>query len=119
MAHKYFGTESPMGKQMKLRDNQLVQVTGVMQDMPPNMHVHYDFLVSYISLKGQPYRGDDYFLGTTNFTDNVTYSYMRLAKDADIEALRAKIPAFIDKTLGTRKDSDGTTIMASRGTTCF
>jgi len=116
MAQKYFGTENPMGKQMKLRDDQLVQVTGVMLDMPPTMHVHYDFLVSYISLKGQPYRGGDYFLGNTNFTDNVTYSYMRLAEGVAIENLQAKIPAFIDKTLGTRKDSDGNTILASQGT---
>ena len=116
MARKYFGTDNPMGKQMKLRDDQLVQVTGVMLDMPPTMHVHYDFLVSYISLKGQPYRGDDYFLGNTNFTDNVTYSYMRLAEGVDIEDFQAKIPAFIDKTLGTRKDSDGNTVLASQGT---
>lgn len=118
MAYKYFGSENPMGKQMKLREDDLVQVTGIMKDMPPNMHVHYDFLVSYVSLRGIPYAGgkDDYYLGTTNFSDNVTYSYMRLSQGADIDALRAKIPAFIDKNLGTRKDSDGNTIRASQST---
>lgn len=117
MARKYFGSEDPMGKQLEVGESGLYQITGIMQDLPENTHVHYDFLASYITLKGAYVRnGNDYFHGMQNFSDNVTYTYMLLAADADIEDIRARIPAFIDKTLGTRSDADGNIIQASKGT---
>jgi len=117
MAQKYFGSEDPMGKQLQVRDDTLWQVTGVMEDVPPNTHFHFDFLGSYITLKGAfMRRGDDYFLGTRNFSDNVTYTYMRLAAGVDVNNIRANIPSFIDRTMGTREDADGNIIKSSQGT---
>ncbi len=80
MARKYFGSEDPIGKQLKVRDDTLYQITGVMRDCPSNTHFHFDFLASYSTLKGAYMRGgEDYFWGPSNFSDNVTYTYMRLA----------------------------------------
>lgn len=117
MAHKYFGSEDPMGKQLQVRDDTLWHVTGVMEDVPANTHFHFDFLGSYITLKGEFVRGgDDYFHGTRNFSDNVTYTYMRLAEGVDVNEIKANIPAFIDRTMGTRQDADGNIIRSSQGT---
>ncbi len=117
-ARKYFGTEDPMGKQLKVRDDTLYQVTGIIEDCPPNTHFHYDFLASYITLKGlYAPGGDDYFHGTRNFSDNVTYVYARLAGGVGAGSIQARIPDFIDRVMGTRQDADGNIIRASQGTT--
>jgi len=118
MAKKYFPDEDPLAKPLQIDQSRLFQVTGVMRDTPPNSHVHFDFLASYISLKGLYVRdGNDYFWGTGNFSDNVTHTYIRLAKDVDLENIRAGIPAFLDRTMGTITDNGGRIIRASEDTT--
>ncbi len=111
MVLKYFGDEDPMGKLMKVgSDREAYQVTGIMEDVPKNSHLHYDFLASYITLKGRyPYSrdGSDYFFGTTNFSDNVTHTYMRLAKNANPVDIAARIPGFLDSHLPTYEDESG------------
>ncbi len=111
MVRKYFGDEEPMGKSIKFgSEREDCQVTGVMKDVPSSSHLHFDFLASYVTLKGRQeyYRdGSDYFLGTTNFSDNVTYTYMRLAKDADPEEVAARIPGFLDRHLPSYEDDSG------------
>jgi putative ABC transport system permease protein len=51
-ARKYFGSADPMGRQLKISDDTLYQITGIIEDSPTNTHFHYDILASYISLKG-------------------------------------------------------------------
>lgn len=118
MAKKYFRDENPMGKQMKFDQTYLFQVTGIMEDTPSNSHVYFDFLAPYIALKGLRGSGErDYFHGSRNFTDNVTFAYVRFVPGTDPDAVRAKIPGFMDRVLGTRKDEDGNIIPASQGNT--
>jgi putative ABC transport system permease protein len=72
-ARKYFGSADPMGRQLKISDDTLYQITGIIEDSPVNTHFHYDILASYISLKGVYIRGgDDYFLGTSNFASRTS-----------------------------------------------
>ena len=120
MARKYFRDDNPVGKQLKLDQTYLFQVTGVMEDSPANTHVYFDFLGSYLALKGLRGTGErDYFHGTRNFSDNVTFAYARFSPGTDPAAVRAKIPGFMDRVLGTRKDKDGNIIPASQGNTIF
>lgn len=56
MANKYFGTNDPLGEQMKFWGNDLT-VTGVMNDVPHNSHLQFDFLVSFSTLHS--IMGDD------------------------------------------------------------
>ena len=118
MVQKYFGDEDPMSKVMKVGSSREdFQVTGVMKDVPENSHIHFDFLASFITLKGRyPYYrdGSDYFFGSTNFSDNVTYTYMRLARDADSGEVAARIPGFIDRHLPTYESESGDIIYPSQ-----
>lgn len=108
MARKYFGEEDPLGKNITADNRFLLKITGVMEDPPANTHIHIDFLVSYVTLKGLQGSGDnDYFLGTRNFSDNVTLAYMRLARGASCKELQAKIPEFMDRNIPQYKDRDG------------
>lgn len=47
-ARKYFGSEDPMGKTIQVVSpyNYPVKVTGVIEDIPPNTHYHFDILLS-------------------------------------------------------------------------
>jgi putative ABC transport system permease protein len=114
MAKKYFGDEDPMGKTITTDNRLLFQVTGVMEDVPPNSHLHFDFLASYLTLKGLNGSGDDdYFHGTRNFSDNVTAVYARLAKGVKGSDMEAKIPAFLDRHFPARKDDQGRLVKVS------
>lgn len=120
MAGKYFGAANPMGKQMKIDGSNLMQITGVMKDTPKNSHVHFDFLASYTSLRGRYGQGEkDYFLGSRNFSDNVTQMYMRLSENADAKEITSRLPGFIDKTLGIKKDESGRVVKYSQSARIF
>jgi len=120
MARKYFGNEDAMGRILSVPGfgNRDLRVSGVMEDVPRNSHLHIDFLVSYISLKGLSGSGDsDYFLGTRNFSDNVTAMYVRLASRNGGPALQARIPAFLDKHFPPRADPQGRLVKTSQSRT--
>lgn len=50
MATKYFGTNDPLGGSMKFWGQDLT-VTGVMEDVPDNSHLKFDFLISFPTLQ--------------------------------------------------------------------
>ncbi len=48
LATKYFGTEDPMGKNMKIDGaSSSYEITGIIKDPPLKSHIQFDFLVSY------------------------------------------------------------------------
>ncbi len=57
---------------------------------------------------------DDYFLGADNFTDNVTYTYARLANNVDPKDIYAKIPDFLDRNIPPVTINDGSVRNASQ-----
>ncbi len=116
MARKYFGTEDPLGKMLKvdlpILGTQLLTVEAVMKDSPANSHVHFDFIGSLLLAKNLP-GGSEYFYGTANLSDNVTQVYLRLAAGADPAVLAGRLPAFIDKVVPPRPDETGNLVRRS------
>jgi putative ABC transport system permease protein len=47
MAEKYFGDENPVGKILNINNKYALTVTGVMEDVPLNSHVRWEFLVPF------------------------------------------------------------------------
>lgn len=45
MAKKYFGDEDPLGKILRMDNKDNVTVTGVLQNIPANSHLQFDFLM--------------------------------------------------------------------------
>jgi putative ABC transport system permease protein len=90
MAHKYFNTEEPIGKLLKI-DNESFQVTGVIDNIPSNAHFHFDF---FVPLSDLPYGRDPSWMSSGMFT------YIVLKRGYDYKKLEAKFPAMVAKYMG-------------------
>lgn len=88
VAEKYFGLEDPIGKIITV-DNGFqkreLTVTGVIEDVPPNSSIQFDFLASLM-----PSRDTYWFMMRA-------YTYILLKKGYSIKDLTKEFPAFIDK----------------------
>ena len=88
IAQKYFGTENPMGKSVLIDGEQPLTITGVMEDLPAGTHFNIDMLISMPTFEDS---APDYVFswGYVDF-----FTYIKVAEDYDINALRAQMPAF-------------------------
>jgi putative ABC transport system permease protein len=92
MAKKYFGSEDPVGKTLKVfSDTTHYLVTGVFENVPVNSHIDFDFVASYTSLDKAK---------STEWTSNNLCTYMLLAEGADWKALQDKMPYLVKKYVG-------------------
>ena len=82
-SEKYFGSDSPLGKSLKM-DDQVCQVTGVMEDMPVNTHFQACIFQSHSSLP----ESFDPSWGSTG-----THNYFLLRKGADPKRVSEKATA--------------------------
>ena len=92
MASRYFGKENPIGKTLKYQDIGLFRVTGVVEDLPQNTHLRYDFLASFsslIQLFGEKELQENW--GSNNF---ITYIKFRVKTSP--EELESQLDHFID-----------------------
>lgn len=91
MARKYFGNSNPVGQVFKADDNNTLTVTGVMEDVPSNSHFTFTGLLSMSTF----YRTRPEIFNEWGYVD--FYTYFLLNKNADINALLAKAPAFVKR----------------------
>ncbi len=102
---KYFGSESPIGKTMTIRNNRDSKeftVTGVFYDLPANSNLQFDFLLSMETLRaGWP--GID-----NSWHYAVSYTYLLLADNTDPDRI-ARACTDIIKKRSTYQTSDNFT----------
>jgi len=112
-AKMYFGDEDPIGKQLRLQDddfvNELVKVSGVFKDLPANTHLKFDVLFSYTTLypRGE-WTVERYRQG---WRRKDMFTFISIRPDADPKALEAKIPAIVDKYKPENKQRNGKDVM--------
>ena len=86
-AKKYFGNENPLGKSIRVNGND-TEVTAVMQDIPKNSHMKFDFLSSTTNVG---------FLQNPNYISFSSYTYLELANNSEPGAVESKIPDVVKK----------------------
>jgi len=90
MALKYFGSENALGKTLSMNDSEW-KVTGVLDPIPANSHLSFDFLLPFQSFRvpyGYPVTLESW--GWISF-----HTYVLLKPDQDAIALQGQFPELI------------------------
>ena len=85
-AKKYFGTEDPIGKLVRLgkgKEQQTWEVTGVVEDIPQNSYIEFDVLLSLATFNLQK--------RSWSWVWTQLETFVRVAPGTDIENTRAKL----------------------------
>ena len=93
MAKKYFGNDDPIDKMITINFGPDInfRITGVMEDIPHNSHFHFDFLISYVTLKAYE-RGE-----WMTWSDFGHYNYVLLKNNADYRKLEKNMIKWSEK----------------------
>ena len=86
-ARKYFGNENPIGNTLEINDNETT-VVGLMQDVPENSHIKFDFLSASTNLG---------FLQQPNYLGFSSYTYIKLKSGINDQEVENKIPDVVEK----------------------
>ncbi|MEJ1237200.1 ABC transporter permease [Chryseolinea sp. T2] len=113
LARRYFGDEEPVGKMLRMRDddnnNELVRVTGVIAEMPENTHLKFDILFSYKTLFGRQQQDNpDYGVRRydQSWSRSDMYTFLRLRTDADVKSLESKFAEIVAKQVPELKEKN-------------
>ena len=91
-AYRIFGDDDPIGQTIRLDMNDY-QVTGVMKSPPANSHIQFNALASFSTL----YRMPNVYLDWNGGQQYITY--LRLHKNADLDAVKAKMQNIIRENI--------------------
>ncbi|TAE59843.1 MAG: hypothetical protein EAZ89_02080 [Bacteroidetes bacterium] len=98
-AKKYFGNENPMGRTLRVDNLYDAQITGIIRDLPPNVHLRYEVMTSLETLmrlyEQQGFRVSQAWFAFTNLS-----TYVKLYPNTQVQTAEAKLPAFVEKNLG-------------------
>ncbi len=96
-ARRIFGDENPIGKVLATGYGLNMTVTGVIEDLPQNLHLKFEALCSMITLA--EFFGHERYhsLESGSFWQIGHYSYILLKEGVDIQSILDKYPQFNEK----------------------
>ncbi|PZR13826.1 MAG: hypothetical protein DI539_19110 [Flavobacterium psychrophilum] len=98
MAKKYFGNDNPMGQVIQVNNRKEYTVTGVMEEVPSNSHIQFDFVGSFSSLEAAKHQ----IWWSANYQ-----TFIVVQKEADINALVKKTNELVKKELASELTNPG------------
>ena len=90
MAKRYFGSQDPIGKLLHFDNQKEFPVTAVIEGIPGNSHIQFDYLISMPT-----FYKDIPDTWTNNRGWMVMYTYVRFKSDKEYEKTRVQMPRFI------------------------
>jgi len=113
MAKNYFGDEDPMGKTLRLEDDDFNDepciVTGVFKDHPTNTHLKFDVLISFPTIYGRYDGAIERY--KTGWGRKDYYTYVRLKEGTDPAILEQKLPELVRKYKPELAEQNGEDIL--------
>ena len=98
LAEKYFGSEDPMNKVIDCKHNeedyQLI-VKGIIEDVPHNSHIRFDFIVSLETWMSYPEKKNRY-----TWSSNYNFTYVLIKENIDYQTVESKLGWLIEKHSG-------------------
>ncbi|WP_439559106.1 ABC transporter permease [Dyadobacter sp.] len=96
-ARKVFGSESPLGKSIKMDERLTLQVTGVIKDVPSYSHIKFNWVGSYSTLS----RSKNEVFDSAN-----DFSYVLIRPNADLKALQSKVDSYVNKNINNPQNTN-------------
>jgi putative ABC transport system permease protein len=100
-AFKLFPDENAVGKSIRLNNNELLTVTGVIEDPPANSTIQYDGLISFSSLNHK----SAMFLGWDGGWQFVTY--LVFTRDYPVQSFNEKTKEFMFRHINQKYEQYG------------
>ncbi|HLZ17580.1 MAG TPA: ABC transporter permease [Cyclobacteriaceae bacterium] len=97
-AKKYFGTEDVLGKTFTVNNKTEYKVTGLMEDLPSNSMIKFDFVGSFSSLEASK----EQIWWSANYQ-----TFLVITPQANVSALREKINALVKRELASELTGKG------------
>tara|TARA_R110002167_G_scaffold105006_7_gene270303 strand:+ start:481 stop:2898 length:2418 start_codon:yes stop_codon:yes gene_type:complete len=93
LSKKIFGDENPMGKSLRIfyGGEKVFTVNGILKDLPKNIHMKNDFLISFNTIMTWEGYQDT---PEPNWNGNNLFTYIKLDKNTDIALLKKKVMDF-------------------------
>jgi putative ABC transport system permease protein len=90
MASKYFGDEDPIGKTLQVDGRVNFNVTGVIEDVPRNSHLEFDFVAPFSAAK-------EFGMAVEGWNSYAYRTYVLLAENANPGELSGKVAGTIKR----------------------
>ena len=94
-ARKYFGSDNPIGKVLKIDNHVDYAVTGIVKNVPENSHLEFDMLLSFRTLEVAYPERFSRWLGDFN-----NWSFLLLQEGSDPREVEGKCLPLIDENMG-------------------
>jgi putative ABC transport system permease protein len=89
-AQRYFGNEIAIGRKLRVEnDSTYYEVTGIMEDVPQNSHMHFDMVASLSTL----YK----YINRNTWVINNLYTYIQVAEGTKKDSLDKRIQSMVEK----------------------
>ena len=96
-AKKYFQSEDPIGRNIRLGADQNFEITGVFKDIPENSHLKFDILLSFETLNQRSENQSETNWGWYDFN-----TYVKVKEGIDIKELQQKFDPILESNRGER-----------------
>jgi len=93
MAQKYFGEEDPVDKTININNEQDYRITGILENVPDNSHLKFDFLASFSTLLGTWGQNQ-----LTSWKNSSVWTYLQLVKNSNPQKFNTQLEKY--KTVG-------------------
>jgi ABC-type antimicrobial peptide transport system permease subunit len=90
VANKYFGNQDPIGKILQVENHSEFVVSGVLENLPSNSHLQFDFLVRFENI-------ENFGSSISGWRSFYLDTYVLLSENTDYKALNPKIRNVIDE----------------------
>lgn len=90
IAHKYFGDKDPIDKVIRINEQQIYTIAGVLKNIPANSHLQFEILGNFEILESLGYDVDWYH--------NYYYGYAILQDEADYRSMGTKFDKYMRET---------------------
>ena len=97
-ARRYFGDDNAIGKVITFENGLDYTVTGVVNDLPPTSHIHFDFLASGTGLPGVFEIAGLPASWLNSWYWTACHTYLLLPRGEPVETFRAFLPDFVSRS---------------------